>query len=145
MSHTTDNMVIGVTRDVAIGTDIESGSRQLRQMNALPKKYMTIAEQRSIKEKVEESEELGRKQFLLLWTRKEAYAKATGRGISTSLFKSFDATVGLVRNDEQDDHVSIRPYTLNSYDLEDGSVTSTCVLGPTPKTTSFFNLSSQHY
>src|SRR5262245_12535810 len=87
LSHSQEKALIGIARGRQIGVDIEYvkkdfewqeiverffSSREVQMINALPK-------------------DIQRRAFFTCWTRKEAYVKATGRGLSLPL-KEFDVS-----------------------------------------------------
>lgn len=87
LSHTGDLALLAVTRDVALGVDIETvreidmgvadahfSPSEIEALHALPTVQRTAA-------------------FYRCWTRKEAYLKAKGTGLSTAL-ASFTVSLG---------------------------------------------------
>lgn len=81
LSHTKDAIVIGIARRTEIGVDVEY-PRATRRLDALIREVFSIREQRWF-EGLGESER--QDLFLRGWTLKEAWVKATGRGIAAGL------------------------------------------------------------
>ena len=81
MSHA--DGLVGVAVSLCnVGIDLELRDRRLRKNGSelkLAKRYFSDAEVAAIEQ--EEDEEARRVLFIRLWTLKEAYVKATGRGI----------------------------------------------------------------
>jgi len=89
LSHSGRLALIAVAWDRLVGVDIEE-IRQIDNVHALAKEYFTIQEQRfllaaALRSKVQEA-------FYACWTRKEAYIKAIGKGLSIPL-TSFDTSL----------------------------------------------------
>ncbi|MGI9627491.1 MAG: 4'-phosphopantetheinyl transferase family protein [Longimicrobiales bacterium] len=81
MSHSGDRMLLGVTATGRLGVDIEE-HRPVREMEDLAeKKFAPDEAALLLATPAAEQEEL----FFRIWTRKEAYLKALGRGLSLSL------------------------------------------------------------
>jgi 4'-phosphopantetheinyl transferase len=81
VSHSGDWIVIAVTRDQAIGVDIE----QLRSpfaTDALAKRYFAPSEVEQLAALPDDKRTIG---FFNAWTRKEAYVKARGAGLQLGL------------------------------------------------------------
>lgn len=94
LSHAGDRAVLAVTRDNAVGIDIEQLSRK--------RDWLGIAEHYFHSSEVDALNALPEAQqhdyFFRLWTLKEAYLKARGTGISTGLDKAaFQLDRGRVR------------------------------------------------
>lgn len=75
VSHSGDYFLMGVTRDIEIGVDIEQ-VREHQDYLALAERFFTPAEYHAIKNKDD---------FYRTWTCKEAFIKATGLGLSFGL------------------------------------------------------------
>jgi 4'-phosphopantetheinyl transferase len=81
LSHTRGMVACAVIRELDIGVDVESAARRVRHRE-LAERFFGEDEVRALRALAPESQ-LGR--FLELWTLKEAYLKARGRGISIPL------------------------------------------------------------
>ena len=83
VSHTEYLALIAVVPDRQVGVDVESINRQL-EWNELAERFFTPAESRYLKSLTAEE---NRRNFFRLWTAKEAYLKAIGKGLSVGLNK----------------------------------------------------------
>lgn len=83
LSHTRGVILIGMARGMALGVDVEQPSAR-RRLDGLIPEVFSSAEQREF-EGLTEAEQHER--FLRGWTLKEAFVKATGRGIAMGLSK----------------------------------------------------------
>jgi 4'-phosphopantetheinyl transferase len=81
LSHTSGLVACAVIRELDIGVDVESTARRVRHRD-LAERFFGEGELRALRALAPE-EQAGR--FLELWTLKEAYLKAGGRGISIPL------------------------------------------------------------
>jgi 4'-phosphopantetheinyl transferase len=88
LSHSGEWALVGVTLDAEIGVDIEAVSPDRRTAD-LAGRYFSTVEQAEFASLPEELRLLA---FYCGWTRKEAYIKARGRGLSLPL-DSFDVTL----------------------------------------------------
>ncbi|KAK9921309.1 hypothetical protein M0R45_029824 [Rubus argutus] len=88
ISHTSSLIACGVTVDSPIGIDVEEKQRKLKHhILAFARRYFSSHE---VEHLTSISDiEIQRQQFIKLWTLKEAYVKALGRGFSASPFKTF--------------------------------------------------------
>ncbi|XP_012569453.1 uncharacterized protein [Cicer arietinum] len=92
ISHTSSLIACGVTVGSPIGIDVEEKQRRLKNdILAFARRYFSPHELEMLTQIVDP--ELQRQEFIKLWTLKEAYVKALGRGFSASPFNTF--TVGL--------------------------------------------------
>lgn len=88
LSHTTSLIACGVTSSGQIGIDVEETERSIRS------DIMKLAQRRFSKDEalwlqnISDLEER-RRRFVQLWTLKEAYVKAIGKGISASPLQKF--------------------------------------------------------
>ncbi|MBV9008674.1 MAG: 4'-phosphopantetheinyl transferase superfamily protein, partial [Verrucomicrobia bacterium] len=84
LSHSGAHVLFGVTRDCAIGVDLESMARaqtaNLENIAARVFSPRELARWQAFDDPI-----CRRAAFLRAWTRKEAYLKATGEGLSTDL------------------------------------------------------------
>lgn len=106
LSHSGDAALVAVTRGRAIGVDIEHYRKRL-ETEKISKRYFSPAEA-AVLFKLPEGER--ERAFYACWTRKEAYIKARGEGLSIGL-KRFDvafapgASPALLRSDEGPEEV----------------------------------------
>jgi 4'-phosphopantetheinyl transferase len=84
-SHSGERLLIGLGQGVDIGVDIEC-HRSLVDRDGLVRRYFSAAENDAYFRLPDEAREQA---FFSCWTRKEAFVKALGRGLSFPL-KSFD-------------------------------------------------------
>jgi 4'-phosphopantetheinyl transferase len=89
LSHSGALGLVGWSRDRHIGVDVEAW-REMRDEAALVRRYFSAAEIAAW-EAVPPAQRT--EAFFNLWTRKEAYIKALGRGLSLPL-ASFDVSLG---------------------------------------------------
>lgn len=80
LSHTSGLVVVAVSRISEIGIDVEKVDRQV-DISGIPEAVFTQYELERMLRRVREED---RDQFFELWTLKEAYIKARGRGFSLS-------------------------------------------------------------
>ena len=88
LAHSEGLAVIGVTRSGPLGIDVER-LRPVDDFMCIASSYFSPTERKAIAALPPEHQLLA---FFTCWTRKEAYLKATGEGITTPL-DSFDVTV----------------------------------------------------
>ena len=88
LSHSGALMVLGVTHVGPIGVDVEQ-LQELPDRDGLMARFFSAAEQRAIRELPRSHRT---EAFYSCWTRKEAYLKALGLGLSGSL-DAFDVSV----------------------------------------------------
>jgi 4'-phosphopantetheinyl transferase len=89
VSHSENTAVYAIGENVRLGIDVEI-LRPVPDAEALAKRYFSLAEQRDFALCPAEKKSMA---FLTLWTRKEAYIKAIGEGLSHPL-DAFDITLG---------------------------------------------------
>lgn len=88
ISHTSSLIACGVTLDSPIGIDVEEKQRTTKNnILSFARRYFSPHEVESLS--VISDPEIQRQEFLKLWTLKEAYVKALGRGFSAAPFKNF--------------------------------------------------------
>ncbi|KAE9605351.1 putative holo-[acyl-carrier-protein] synthase [Lupinus albus] len=88
ISHTSSLIACGVTVGSAIGIDVEEKQRRLKNdILAFARRYFSPHEIEMLTTIADP--ELRRQEFIKLWTLKEAYVKAIGKGFSASPFKTF--------------------------------------------------------
>jgi 4'-phosphopantetheinyl transferase len=81
LSHTQGLILIGMARGVELGVDVEQ-LRPTRRLEALIREVFATKEQRRFQGLAEAEQQ---DMFLRGWTLKEAFVKATGRGIAAGL------------------------------------------------------------
>ncbi|MDB6125656.1 MAG: phosphopantetheine-protein transferase [Pedosphaera sp.] len=81
LSHSRDFALLAVTRVCPIGVDVE-WIRPLSDAEAIAERFFSARESTALKALPVGQKPIG---FFNLWTRKEAWLKATGEGISNSL------------------------------------------------------------
>ncbi|CAG7877497.1 unnamed protein product, partial [Brassica rapa] len=88
ISHTDSLIACGVTVNVPVGIDVEDKTRKLRHnVISLAKRFYSSQEVKFLSSIADM--EAQRKEFIKLWTLKEAYVKALGKGFSASPFNTF--------------------------------------------------------
>ncbi|KAK4272710.1 hypothetical protein QN277_021227 [Acacia crassicarpa] len=88
ISHTSSLIACGVTVDSTIGIDVEEKQRRLKNdILAFARRYFTLREVEMLTGISDP--ETQRQEFIKLWTLKEAYVKALGKGFSASPFNTF--------------------------------------------------------
>ncbi|EEF57035.1 4'-phosphopantetheinyl transferase family protein [Pedosphaera parvula] len=83
LSHSHDLALLAVTEICPVGVDVEQ-IRTLRDADAIADRFFSERESSALRALPPEQKPIG---FFNLWTRKEAWLKATGEGISDSLDK----------------------------------------------------------
>ncbi|XP_023637795.1 uncharacterized protein LOC17884708 isoform X2 [Capsella rubella] len=88
ISHTDSLVACGVTVHVPVGIDLEDKERKIKH------DVLTLAERFYSTDEVKflstiPDPEVQRKEFIKLWTLKEAYVKALGKGFSAAPFNTF--------------------------------------------------------
>ncbi|KAK3121378.1 hypothetical protein QOZ80_8BG0651870 [Eleusine coracana subsp. coracana] len=88
ISHTSSLIACGITMGTAIGIDIEEKKRKTaKSILSLAQRYFTPPEVDYLAEIPDPDAQ--QKEFIKLWTLKEAYVKALGRGFSGAPFNKF--------------------------------------------------------
>jgi 4'-phosphopantetheinyl transferase len=88
LSHAGGMVLVGVSRGHRIGIDVED-IRPIEDISAIAQSYFTLREYTFIFSQPPAERE---RAFLSCWTRKEAYVKAVGKGLSIAL-DSFDTLI----------------------------------------------------
>lgn len=81
LSHNADAVVIAVSINDPVGCDIESAQRRV-SIDTISKRYFAPIEHQQLQDMSEADKQV---HFFKIWTLKEAFVKATGRGISLGL------------------------------------------------------------
>ncbi|XP_054801920.1 uncharacterized protein LOC129305821 isoform X2 [Prosopis cineraria] len=93
ISHTSSLIACGVAMDYPIGIDVEEKQRRLKNnILAFARRYFTLYELEMLAGISDP--ETQRQEFVKLWTLKEAYVKALGKGFSASPFNKFTVRLG---------------------------------------------------
>ncbi|KAJ4959312.1 hypothetical protein NE237_026423 [Protea cynaroides] len=88
ISHTSSLIACGVTVDTPIGIDVEDKQRKLRNnVLSFARRYFSPYEVEVLHSISDPDTQ--RQEFIKLWTLKEAYVKALGRGFSAAPFNTF--------------------------------------------------------
>ncbi|CAO2168533.1 unnamed protein product [Urochloa humidicola] len=88
ISHTSSLIACGITMDTPIGIDIEEKKRKtMKNILSLARRYFTPSEVDYLTKILDPDAQ--QKEFIKLWTLKEAYVKALGRGFSGAPFNKF--------------------------------------------------------
>ncbi|CAA7054131.1 unnamed protein product [Microthlaspi erraticum] len=88
ISHTDSLIACGVTLHVPVGVDVEDKERKIKHdVLALAERFYSTDEVKFLS--TIPDLELRRKEFIKLWTLKEAYVKALGKGFSAAPFNTF--------------------------------------------------------
>lgn len=88
LSHTKELLLIGISFDTEIGIDIEK-IRELKVYQDIVRRFFSDNE---IKAFFLQTEDKYQESFFTIWTRKEAFIKAVGRGLNIPL-NDFDVSV----------------------------------------------------
>ncbi|KAJ3693272.1 hypothetical protein LUZ60_008752 [Juncus effusus] len=88
LSHTSSLIACAISLQNPIGIDVEENRRKtMHNVISLAKRYFSPSEFEFLKSISDPDTQ--QREFIKLWTLKEAYVKATGRGFSSSPFKNF--------------------------------------------------------
>ncbi|XP_038702245.1 L-aminoadipate-semialdehyde dehydrogenase-phosphopantetheinyl transferase-like isoform X2 [Tripterygium wilfordii] len=102
ISHTSSLIACGVTVNSPIGVDVEEKQRRLKSdILSFARRYFSPHEVETLT--MISDPEVRCQEFIKLWTLKEAYVKALGRGFSAVPFKTF--TIQLREGTKEDRHV----------------------------------------
>ena len=82
LSHTSDALLLGVSRNLPLGVDLESAQRHVRSASELARRFFHPSEAAALERVAEPGRQAA---FLRLWCAKEAVLKAHGRGIGFGL------------------------------------------------------------
>ncbi|KAK7278679.1 hypothetical protein RJT34_23714 [Clitoria ternatea] len=108
ISHTSSLIACGVTVGSPIGIDVEEKQRRLKNDHlAFARRYLSSHEIEMLTHIVDP--ELQRQELIKLWTLKEAYVKALGKGFSASPFKTFTVRF----RDHMKGDICVPPHTIS--------------------------------
>jgi len=82
LSHSGDALLLALSRDAALGVDLEARNRRTRAVPELAQRWFTPGEAALLSAQPETSQQSA---FLRLWTCKEAVLKCAGTGIGAGL------------------------------------------------------------
>jgi 4'-phosphopantetheinyl transferase len=128
ISHSGEVILLAFTRNIDIGVDVEQIERK-SDLDAVARRFFSVREQEQLfaLPAAERSEA-----FFRCWTRKEAYIKATGDGLSLPL-SQFDVSIA---PNNQDALVATRPdaleagrWSMREVPAGTGYVAALCVRG----------------
>jgi len=94
LSHSRGMVAVAIAADCEVGIDVEALARRVSDDAAIARRHFTRGEQDSLAGRADPVER--RRAFLALWTAKEAFIKATGRGLSLPL-DSFEVDLAACR------------------------------------------------
>ncbi|KAJ4775011.1 4-phosphopantetheinyl transferase [Rhynchospora pubera] len=93
LSHTSSLIACAVALEIPIGIDVEENTRKTaNNVLSIARRYFTISEVEHLAAIT--CPDFQQKEFIRLWTLKEAYVKAIGRGFSGAPFKNFTIKMG---------------------------------------------------
>ncbi|PWA49379.1 holo-ACP synthase [Artemisia annua] len=108
LSHTSSLIACGVTTDSPIGIDVEEKKRTMKnKILSFAKRYFTNEEVEVLR--AISDLEVQRQEFIKLWTLKEAYVKALGRGFSGAPFNTFTLRFRSATPNPEDSEIEIVP------------------------------------
>ncbi|XVF76185.1 hypothetical protein PTKIN_Ptkin13bG0246400 [Pterospermum kingtungense] len=88
ISHTSSMIACGVTVNMPIGIDVEEKQRRIKNnIISFARRYFSPHDVKLLT--AISDPEVQREEFIKLWTLKEAYVKALGKGFSAMPFKTF--------------------------------------------------------
>ncbi len=127
LSHSSNYAVLAVSNNIMIGTDIEYFKRKKRQEEQIAKRYFSDHEIDLYHSGLNKELE-----FIKIWTRKEAFSKAMGMGLSYSNIKNLTVTS---LNAKQEDiplfkrqhHTVILPWRIHTFIYQNKYVVSTAI------------------
>jgi len=82
MAKSNDRVLVGITRDIPIGVDLEPRNRTTRNSLSLAQRYFSPAEAKALQQLPTSQQDHA---FLRAWACKEAVVKAYGEGIANQL------------------------------------------------------------
>ncbi len=134
LSHSHELIAVAITLNLPVGIDIEYSLKENKNKLGIAKRFFAEEEYRQLSALPSEQQDLA---FFELWTRKEAFVKALGEGLSFPLnefvvsVKPEPVYLKYIRNDS----ITARQWTLHELQLPDNYVGTIAVESQTP---SFF-------
>jgi 4'-phosphopantetheinyl transferase len=128
VSHSHERSLIALTRDREVGVDVEQHRPLRHELFGIADRFFAPAEVAALRALPASAQEAG---FFRIWSRKEAYIKATGEGVSAGL-DTFEVSIGpeaavtLRVYDRPDED---RRWTMRSLDAGAGYGAALCVEG----------------
>lgn len=111
VSHSKDLVVYAITENREIGIDVEY-LKDINKADKIVERFFSLEEKNFYHSQPEQKQKWA---FFALWTRKEAYSKAMGRGIG---LPSKDIELNLIPEHEQSSSDSLNNSKLMLYDVE---------------------------
>lgn len=125
LSHAGDYALLGVTHGRAIGVDIEP-VRAIPDRDDVAASHFSVAEREALNALPEAARDGA---FYAIWTRKEAFIKLDGAGLSLPL-SGFTVSLGDEARLLHLDHGEARRYTLKAFHPIENYRAALCVEGP---------------
>ncbi len=128
VSHSGHIALLAFTRDRQVGVDVEKVRRDF-DTNAIAARFFSTAEQEQLASlPVEQRHDA----FFRCWTRKEAYIKATGEGLSLPLHQ-FDVRIAPGSQDAllatRPESLEVRRWSLRDVAVKPGYAAALCISG----------------
>ena len=123
LSHAAGLALIAVSLRCDIGVDVEHLSRKVGHMQDLAKRFFAPGEYERLRALPREER---RRAFFYCWTRKEAYLKAVGTGLTHSL-KNFEVSLGRKAKLLRIKEGNIDDWTLRHLEPAEGYVGSVAI------------------
>ncbi len=125
LSHSAGLALIAVSMRHEIGVDVEHLSRKVGQMQDIAKRFFAPGEYERLCALPREEQ---RRAFFCCWTRKEAYLKAVGTGLTQSL-KNFEVSMGREAKLLRTKKGNTEDWTLQHLEPAEGYVGSVAIAG----------------
>jgi 4'-phosphopantetheinyl transferase len=122
LSHTTNKMVVAIADNCDLGVDIEQCKPRANLAGLVDKCFAEV--EKSYWQKLSQPHKI--KAFYHFWTRKEAFVKATGRGIALGLKQC------VINPESQNQFLTIPEWMIQEIDMEDticGALVVKCHVG----------------
>ena len=117
MTHSGELAVYAFCSDTEVGVDVEE-MRTLKDLDAIARRFFTSSEAEWIRSHAAADQTSA---FFQVWTRKEAYVKALGRGVSHGLGK-FSVLSKASNSVVVEEQGAAQPMTVRDLDMPDGYV-----------------------